>query len=242
MSPWSWNRASGGIETSNLYTAFLALTARLLEPGGELTAITPRSFCNGSYFRSFRIDFLHKMAVDRVHVFNSRDRAFEEDDVLQENVIFHAVREQPAPASVAVSSSDAPEGAEVYRRDVPYAELVRPADPDATIYLAPDELDQRIADEMAAFSASLPELGIDVSTGRVVDFRAKASLRAVPEPGTVPLIYPSMFEGGYVAWPPARGRKATAIANIEDVVLSRVDEILADVGGAAELEVIRDAA
>jgi len=34
-------------ETSNLYTAFLAIAIKLLEPGGELVAITPRSFCNG---------------------------------------------------------------------------------------------------------------------------------------------------------------------------------------------------
>jgi adenine-specific DNA-methyltransferase len=30
-----------GIETSNLYTAFLSIVMRLLEPGGELVAITP---------------------------------------------------------------------------------------------------------------------------------------------------------------------------------------------------------
>lgn len=49
---------SAGIETSNLYTAFLALAARLLEPHGQLVAITPRSFCNGPYFRPFREDML----------------------------------------------------------------------------------------------------------------------------------------------------------------------------------------
>src|SRR5205823_4473546 len=43
-----------GIETSNVYTAFLWLTVRLLEDGGELVAITPRSFCNGPYFTPFR--------------------------------------------------------------------------------------------------------------------------------------------------------------------------------------------
>jgi adenine-specific DNA-methyltransferase len=40
-----------GIETSNLYTAFLALSVLLLEPDGQLVAITPRSFCNGPYFK-----------------------------------------------------------------------------------------------------------------------------------------------------------------------------------------------
>ncbi len=42
---------SVGIETSNLYTAFLWLVFRLLDANGEMVAITPRSFCNGPYFR-----------------------------------------------------------------------------------------------------------------------------------------------------------------------------------------------
>ena len=36
--------SSIGVETSNLYSAFLAIVADLLRPGGELVAITPRSF------------------------------------------------------------------------------------------------------------------------------------------------------------------------------------------------------
>lgn len=39
-----------GIEATNLYAAFLALAVRLLAPGGQMVAITPRSFCNGPYF------------------------------------------------------------------------------------------------------------------------------------------------------------------------------------------------
>ena len=47
-----------GMEVNNLYSAFLALTARLVKPSGELVAITPRSFCSGPYFKAFRRDFL----------------------------------------------------------------------------------------------------------------------------------------------------------------------------------------
>ena len=36
-----------GIEVTNLYAAFVALALELLNPGGQLVAITPRSFCNG---------------------------------------------------------------------------------------------------------------------------------------------------------------------------------------------------
>jgi adenine-specific DNA-methyltransferase len=38
-----------GIETVNLYSAFVALAVALLVPGGQLVAIIPRSFCNGPY-------------------------------------------------------------------------------------------------------------------------------------------------------------------------------------------------
>ena len=72
-----------GIETTNIYTGFLAVTARMLGAGGELVAITPRSFCNGSYFRPFRESFLSQMALRTLHVFESRQQAFQEDEVLQ---------------------------------------------------------------------------------------------------------------------------------------------------------------
>jgi len=43
-----------GIETVNLYSAFVALALMQLAPGGHLVAIIPRSFCNGPYYRRFR--------------------------------------------------------------------------------------------------------------------------------------------------------------------------------------------
>ena len=49
---------SADLEVANLYAAFVWLSTRLLEPGGEIVAITPRSFCNGPYFKKFRAAFL----------------------------------------------------------------------------------------------------------------------------------------------------------------------------------------
>lgn len=46
--------AAAGIEVPNLYAGFVALAAGLLDDGGQLVAITPRSFTNGPYFRKFR--------------------------------------------------------------------------------------------------------------------------------------------------------------------------------------------
>src|SRR2546430_1022771 len=96
---------SAGIEASNLYTGFLALTVKLLSEGGEMVAITPRSFCNGPYFRSFRELFLQAMSLRRLHVFESRSAAFQRDEVLQENIIAHAVKSAEKPERVIVSTS-----------------------------------------------------------------------------------------------------------------------------------------
>src|SRR5690348_7909194 len=81
-----------GIDCPNLYAAFLAIGAQLLRPGGQIVAITPRSFANGPYFGAFRQFFLHRMALDHVHVFESRSVVFADSAVLQENIIFAATR------------------------------------------------------------------------------------------------------------------------------------------------------
>lgn len=56
--------------------------------------------------------------------------------------------------------------------------------------------------------SSLNKLGLSVSTGRVVDFRAREHLRQTPEQETVPLIYPCHFLNGFVKWPVESGKKA----------------------------------
>jgi adenine-specific DNA-methyltransferase len=104
---------SAGIETSNLYTGFLALTVKVLAHGSELVAITPRSFCNGPYFKPFRQFFLEAMSFRRLHVFESRSAAFVKDEVLQENIIIHAVKSAEKPERVIVSTSSGGPGGKV---------------------------------------------------------------------------------------------------------------------------------
>ena len=101
---------SAGIEATNLYAGFVSLITRLLSNRGELVAITPRSFCNGPYFKPFRTHFLETMSLRRLHVFESRSTAFSCDDVLQENVIVHATKEMKKPKHVIVSMSSGASG------------------------------------------------------------------------------------------------------------------------------------
>ncbi|MEI7639297.1 MAG: Eco57I restriction-modification methylase domain-containing protein, partial [Syntrophus sp. (in: bacteria)] len=202
---------AAGMEVSNLYAAFIWLASRMLAPGGELVAITPRSFCNGPYFRRFRFAFLDMMSLRRIHVFASRKKAFGDDDVLQENVIYHAVRGKEKPEQMVLSSSDGLDFEAASIHPVPYEQVVMPQDRDAFIRLAMNHSDEQILDRMRGFTATLPSLGLDVSTGRVVDFRAREHLRMQPEAETAPLIYPVHFQEGYVNWPTPTGKKANAI-------------------------------
>lgn len=202
---------SVGLETSNLYTGFVGLLTRLLEPAGQLVAITPRSFCNGPYFRPFREDFLNSMELHRLHIFESRTAAFRDDAVLQENVIFHATKGVAQPPVVTVSSSSGEAGASITANGFPFIEIVYPNDAQRFIHI-PAETGHASATAMLSdLPASLASLGLTVSTGRVVDFRLKDALRSTPGPGTVPLLYPCHFNDGMVHWPKLESRKPNAI-------------------------------
>lgn len=203
-SRWRTALRSQGIETVNLYTAFVALALQQLELGGQLVAITPRSFCNGSYYEPFRRQLLSLSAFEAIQVFESRRSAFREDDVLQENVIFH-VRKGAIQNGVELSSDLLPP------REVHFSEVVRPDDRHAFIRLPLGGASA--ADAIQSLPCTLPDLGLTASTGRVVDFRAREHLRREPGPGTVPLIYPGHFDGEEVRWPREAFKKHNALAD-----------------------------
>lgn len=188
-----------GVDTPNLYAAFLALSVIALRPGGQVVAITPRSFFNGPYFGAFRTYLLDALGLDRIHVFDSRSTVFADTGVLQENVIFSGTRgENPTAVELSVSHdhTDA-----VSSRVVPYEEVVFPDDPNRFIRLATGDEDAEVAELVLSQPCSLNDLGIQVSTGRVVDFRSRHALSTIGLPGAVPLIYPGNLRDGGVEWP-----------------------------------------
>lgn len=204
-----------GIQAPNLYAAFVALTARVLAPGGELVAITPRSFCNGPYFRGFRQDLLARTVIRRLHTFESRTEAFSGDAILQENVIIDVLAGRPVPATIEVSSSSGEPGSDMSCHEVAYEKTVGPL-PDRVLHIIPDGIALDVMTVASSFPSSLAGLGLGVSTGRVVDFRVREHLRVTPGAGDAPLIYPLHLRAGSVQWPAPGGRKPNAIAVTEE--------------------------
>lgn len=205
-----------GIEVANLYAVFVWLSMSLLEQGGQMAAITPRSFCNGPYFTKFRSAFLRMMSLKHIHIFGSRKKVFRDDNVLQENIIYHAVRGSQKPKSVSISVSEGLDFEEAITLAVPYGQVVHPGDRDMFIRLDIKDTDATPSEQMKYFTSSLGKIELNVSTGRVVDFRAREHLKQSAQRGDVPLIYPCHFANGFVDWPAESGKKPNAIASNAD--------------------------
>ena len=202
-----------GIETVNLYSAFVALAVALAAPGGQIVAIIPRSFCNGPYYRPFRDFILEYAAIRHLHLFESRNKAFKDDKVLQENIIIRLERSgQQGPVTVSTSDDDTFTNLTTHEHS--FDRIVFPDDserfirvplsPESNIELAP------------IICYALADLGINVSTGPVIDFRLKEHLRDMPETGTVPLLYPCHFSGIGTKWPVTGKKKPNAILRNND--------------------------
>src|SRR4029450_12503157 len=123
-----------GIETVNLYAAFVALTIELMQPGGQIVAIIPRSFCNGPYYRSFRERILARTAIKHIHLFGARDRTFKEDDVRQENIVIMLARNaQQESVTVSTSTEDSFTDMETHMH--PFDRIVFPDDAERFIHI-----------------------------------------------------------------------------------------------------------
>ncbi len=182
-----------GIETVNLYSAFVALSLSLLKAHGQLVAIVPRSFCNGVYYRPFRNLILKRAAVKQIHLFESRRKAFKDDDVLQENIIIRLVRGvRQGPLTISTSTDDSFN--DLCACEHPFERIVFPDDPEKFIHI-PMSSKVTVLESYPGINCFSDKLDIQISTGPVVDFRVKEHLRDLPGDNSVPLLYPGHFKG-----------------------------------------------
>lgn len=200
---------SVGIETVNLYSAFVALAVAEAAPGGQIVAIIPRSFCNGPYYRPFRDFILERAAIRHMHLFDSRSQAFKDDGVLQENIIIRLeCGGRQEPVTITTSSDDRFE--DMTTNEHPFERIVFPDDSGRFIHV-PTTTGKSTIELSPAVRYTLADLGIKVSTGPVVDFRLKEQLRDMPEDGAVPLIYPGHLRITGAVWPVPGLKKPNAI-------------------------------
>jgi hypothetical protein len=193
----------------NLYTAFVALALDRMQQGGQVVAIIPRSFCNGPYYKPFREFVLKRASICHLHLFDSRSKAFKDDDVLQENVIIRLER-GGIQGRVQVSHSTDDRFADLTIHECAFEQIVFPEDIERFIHI-PSSAEQDALKQAPSIQHSLRGLNVEVSTGPIVDFRLCDFIEESPCDGCVPLLYPGHFEGLSTHWPKEGIKRGNAI-------------------------------
>ncbi|MDF2791179.1 MAG: hypothetical protein K0S80_4281, partial [Neobacillus sp.] len=185
----------------NYYAAFVSLSVRKLKKKGQLVFITPRSFCNGKYFKSFRNDLLNHIRIEKIHNFVSRNSLFY-DNILQETIItLVSKNKQVLNDNIYIYESVKSDFSNLTRIQKRFDNIVFPDDHEKIIRIIKDD-NIGIVNKINSLPCKLEQLNISVSTGPIVDFRVKKGLLSFENTQVaVPIIYPENFCCGYIEWP-----------------------------------------
>jgi len=156
----------------NIYSIIMGLSAKLLKPAGELIFITPRSFAAGNYFKAFRNSFFNEVSITNIHIFESRNKMFKKDNVLQENIIIRASKEESSTIKVTVSTCEKDlrqPKVSIYKTN----ELIDLNSKEKTLFIPSNAYEAKTIKTFSQWHNSLSDYNIQISTGPVVAFRCK---------------------------------------------------------------------
>lgn len=186
----------------NLYFLFASMSLFNLRDGGEMIYIIPRSWTSGAYFAAFRQYLFACSHLEQIHLFVSRDKVFDAESVLQEVMIIKARKTTDTPKTVLVTSSNSNRDfGEITRLDVPYSTIVSGGE--LYVYLPTSQEEIETITQINRYKQTLPDIGVRMRTGIVVDFRQRNELRTEPGEGIVPLFYAQHIRDGRVNHEPS---------------------------------------
>jgi adenine-specific DNA-methyltransferase len=163
--------------------------------------ITPRSFCSGHYFQRFRKHFFQTVALRRAHLFESRKKIFGEDDVLQETVIFSALKESPLNGFVEISSSQGIDDVDAaVPRPLLLSDVIDTDTEESIVHFPVDDFDNDVREIFSQWDCRLNSFGLQISTGPIVPFRTSA-LVDNGESESAPVLWIQHINRMAVTWP-----------------------------------------
>lgn len=199
----------------NMYTIFMALSAKLLKHNGQMTIITPRSYCSGYYFKRFRKWFFSTVKPLKIHIFNSREDVFKRYNVLQEIIILTAIKSQAIPRKILVSISNGivNKYEELKTIHTTYDKIIIKREDDLIMRVPTSELDDLVATQIDKYDNNLNTPYFRVSTGPVVPFRVRDYLldEKIMEHRHAPLIWMHNIVNEKIVWPNKMYNKPIAI-------------------------------
>lgn len=184
----------------NMYFIFASMGLFNLKEEGEMVYIIPRSWTSGAYFKRFREYFLTEGKIEHIHLFVSRNKVFDKEDVLQETIIVKVKKTYVIPKEVTITSSKSNyDFGNLTSLTVPYSLVVSGAD--YYVYLVTDKKEVDVLERLHRFDKTLPDIGLKMKTGLTVDFRNRDILRDEEEEGAIPLFYSQHIKQGKVQFP-----------------------------------------
>ena len=182
----------------NLYFLFWAKAIEMLKDNSELVYIIPRSWTSGAYFAKFRGYLFSQCIITHLHLFESRNKVFGGESVLQETMIARVKKTTEHPKTVKITSSSTSEFADVREFQAPYNVVVAS---NQYVFLTTDEQEVITLDRLSHMNKTLPSIGHPMKTGIIVDFRNRDVLRNEPSGDAFPLFYSQHIRNGRVEWP-----------------------------------------
>ncbi|MCM1372973.1 MAG: Eco57I restriction-modification methylase domain-containing protein [Bacteroides sp.] len=182
----------------NLYFLFWAMGIYNLKPGQELVYIIPRSWTSGAYFKKFRSYMFSQCVITDVHLFESRNKVFDGESVLQETIIVKIKKTMNKPKSINITTTTTSDFWDLKRFQAPY-DIVIPKN--QFVYLVTDIQEAEVLERVNKLPNTLPDIKMKMQTGIIVDFRTKEVLRDKMEEGAFPLLYSQHIRDGRVTWP-----------------------------------------
>ncbi|MBV4438453.1 Eco57I restriction-modification methylase domain-containing protein [Clostridium tyrobutyricum] len=179
----------------NIYFLFMAMSAKLLKNGGQMIYIVPRSFTSGAYFKKFRKWFLNNVQLMHIHLFNSRGEIFNADSILQETIILKAIKikERKDIDTITITTSSDSTFSDLDTFKISENTIIDRSTDNLYILIPKSEEEIKIINLINNWKYTMPDLGFKLSTGKVVDFRAKEFLNYHVNYNTVPLFWPCNF-------------------------------------------------
>ena len=184
----------------NLYFIFASMGLFNLKDNGEMVYIIPRSWTSGVYFKKFREYLLSEGKIFHIHLFGSRNKVFDKEDVLQETIIIKIKKTTIKPEQITITSTNTNKDFQNLNiLKVPYDLVVFGSE--LYVYLITNEREVKVLQKLHKWNNTLPDIGIRMKTGLTVDFRNRDILRDEDEDGAIPLFYSQHIKQGTVQFP-----------------------------------------
>lgn len=208
---------------TNIYTMFMSLAASSLRIGGHFISITPRSFASGTYFKQFRQQFFNIITPEFIHLFDSRRSAFEDADVLQENIILAGAKKGITAAEdmyVSISRSRGIKDlAHPLVQQLQRSLIIDAKQKDPVLHLPTSDIDIHLLQAFRRWNNRLATFGLEISTGPVVPFRSQdvlTSVESVRQGKAVPLLWLQHVHHMDIKWPLAHFDKPQGVLSETD--------------------------